>query len=438
MLWACLIVGELPRPHALDVFRNVATFVRGLPEEKRGPGITHTALAHFDKDVIGGLLGAICPEPSMRELLRPLLLLHGLPARKVWQDFLQTEPDSSDWDVLKKAVALTLDHQSQAATDCRWARVICMIAADRMRFFADLKETATELIKYPAYGDMAKVRPSVRATEIGMTLPEQISRKWANAFWKQCLEDTYCAPAAVESQRSSFSVGTTTDRLYQAREDLRGHFHTTLQTSAVDPKHDSTFGLAFYSLAVLQDLLQVSVGSSIVGRIALRALIESYITLGYLKAKDAPDLWTAYRNYGAGQTKLAFLKIDQASPPPGFIDSATLKLLANEDVWLEFQDINLGHWANTNLRKMSEEAGLKGEYDKFYDWTSGFVHGQWGCVRNAVFTTCLNPLHRLHRIPRSEAAVLPDVVPDAVYLGDKILEFVDEIYPQFRVRLRVD
>ena len=48
-------------------------------------------------------------------------------------------------------------------------------------------------------------------------------------------------------------------------------------------------------------------------------------------------------------------------------------MLANEDTWLEYQDIDFGAWANKNLRAMSEEVGAKDVYDRYYDWPSS----QW-------------------------------------------------------------
>ena len=95
-------------------------------------------------------------------------------------------------------------------------------------------------------------------------------------------------------------------------------------------------------------------------------------------------------------------------------------------------DIDLSHWDQTDLRKMSEEAGVKDVYDQFYDWTSAFTHGNWCAIRDAVFDTCGNPLHRYHRIPRESIRALPDVVPDACQLVDKVLKVVSELYPEFR------
>ena len=65
---------------------------------------------------------------------------------------------------------------------------------------------------------------------------------------------------------------------------------------------------------------------------------------------------------------------------------AKLEMLANEDTWLEYQDIDFGSWANKNLRTMSEEVCVKDVYDRYSDWPSGFVHGNWGSTsRRSVY-----------------------------------------------------
>jgi len=109
--------------------------------------------------------------------------------------------------------------------------------------------------------------------------------------------------------------------------------------------------------------------------------------------------------------------------------------LANEDRWLEFVSIDLGHWAATDLRKLSEDSGVKPDYDRLYPWTSAFTHGNWAAVRNSCFDLCINPLHRLHRRLRSDTADLGDVVADACELVDKILDTVDSLYPGFTQRV---
>jgi len=110
--------------------------------------------------------------------------------------------------------------------------------------------------------------------------------------------------------------------------------------------------------------------------------------------------------------------------------------IANEDKWLEFVPINLGHWESANLRKMSEEIGLKETYDKFYNYTSGFIHANWGGIRESVFEKCLNPLHRFHNIPTATSlSFLSNVTDDSLEILNNILECLSIAYPKFTFRI---
>jgi len=149
-----------------------------------------------------------------------------------------------------------------------------------------------------------------------------------------------------------------------------------------------------------------------------------------LLCKDQPDLWQSYRDYGNSQAKLSFLKIDELEKKPNFVDIKTLEALANEDMWMELQSIEIGQWAKSDLRTMSISAGVKDAYDTYYSWISAFSHSQWSPVRDSIFQTCLNPLHRLHRIPLQAPRQHPSVLSDAYSLISKILELIDGAYSE--------
>ena len=109
--------------------------------------------------------------------------------------------------------------------------------------------------------------------------------------------------------------------------------------------------------------------------------------------------------------------------------------IGNEDFWEEMVPVDVGHWATADLRKLTEEVGLKAEYDRYYGWTSGFVHGQWGPIRESVFRTCLNPLHRGHRCPyENDPEQLPPVTIDMEHCLNSIFSDVDRAYPSFGAR----
>ncbi|MDZ7766918.1 MAG: DUF5677 domain-containing protein [Melioribacteraceae bacterium] len=138
---------------------------------------------------------------------------------------------------------------------------------------------------------------------------------------------------------------------------------------------------------------------------------------------------------GAGQAKLSFIKLDTLENKPKYVDVETLRELANEDVWQEFLSINVGHWENSNLRKISQDADLKDIYDNYYSWTSSFTHANWGALRSSVYTFCGNPLHRLHRVPKNIDIDMPSIIDDAVNFVNKIIELVSKKYPGLDAKL---
>ncbi|MBW4490220.1 MAG: hypothetical protein KME12_20760 [Trichocoleus desertorum ATA4-8-CV12] len=438
MLWVTLLITHLPREHALEIFRKIADYIFKLPEEEKFSNITHSGLAKLSPNRLEHFLEFFMSDPTCKKALSPLLLLKTLPAYDHWAEFLSNGEAQPSWEALMDAVANTLDHQSQAATDCRWVRVLCMMTAGKLRFPASLEETAKGIAYYPEYGDLAQVRPSIRSSEGALSSLDVVANTdWPQEFWKHCLSETPCFPINFSKAHENLVVGTSRERLQQVRELLIEHCYSTTDTSAVDARHDTLFGLAFYCLDLMEELLRIGNSQSIMGRTALRTIVECYITLAYLVHKNDVELWKAYRVFGAGQAKLTFLKLNEAELQPSYVDIEALEHLANEDMWQEFLPINIGHWEKTNLRQMSEVAGVKDIYDRFYSWTSTFLHGHWGAVRNTVFDTCGNPLHRLHRIPRTSSQLLPDVIPDGCELIDKILGLVSVVYPEFSCQISI-
>jgi hypothetical protein len=158
-----------------------------------------------------------------------------------------------------------------------------------------------------------------------------------------------------------------------------------------------------------------------------------------LARRDDAELWRKFRDYGYGQAKLAYLKMLETEELPSYVTLESLEALANEDVWHEFQEVHIGNWADSDLRSISEAHGIKADvYDRYYDWSSAFVHCNWAAMRDAEYDLCLNPLHRLHRILSTAPKALPDVIADAAVLTNRILELVDGLYPEFRNRLATE
>jgi len=376
--------------------------------------------------------------------LAPLRLVDCLPDKIHWERCLKMPDAEAGYQKLAAAVAETFDHQSEKSTDIRWIKLMYLIVVGKVQFSGEMSERLEEYRLYPNKGDMRAVRPSIRASEIGFRQFEfgenlaagvELPPDHREDFWREMKSKTICIAAEKFTPPSAAQkdVSREVADVFQA---LQNHFDETISTTAPDARHDGAFGLSLYAVSLLLNAA-VGYGHEVTeGRIILRSIVEAFITLQYLAAKDDAALWQQYRQYGAGQAKLAFLKNIREDEVPSFVDLKLIEQLANEDMWMEFQDIQLGNWANLNLRKMAEDAGVLETYNKFYDWASGYTHGHWTAVRNAVFVNCMNPLHRFHRIPGPPIVGMPSITPDAASLINRMLDTLSKLYPTFKPRLR--
>lgn len=444
MLWAVLITEVFTRKDYLNCLRALAILCRewfvtkefikesvATPDPEAGINfgivVDQTTLADISDDRFQQFIAIILRHPLGYAALRPLLLVESLPGLERWKKALGVEATSDDWQTLGKAIAGVLDHQSEASTDIRWFKVILPIISGHMFYPVSMAERLEELRLFPDKGDMRSVRPHIRSSE--MMVRRNPPSAWIQEFWAELQKKTGCIDPAPEGY--SF-VETVIDpkRLYATRLEVIQRFEDNITAKRADARLDSAFGLVLYGLSIAEELGFHRIQVRITGRLALRALVEANITLRYLAQKDEENLWKSYRVYGAGQAKLAFLKAQEIEGNlPPFIDEEALHQIANEDAWQEYLDIDIGHWANSNLRKLAIECGAKDLYDKYYDWASTYAHSHWGAIRDTNFITCHNPLHRLHRIPRLDHRALNSVEADVIELVNQMLDVLDGLYP---------
>ncbi len=439
MLWAALIISHNERDTALIHFRNVVDCLTDFSDNDQPQDLTLTALSKIQPHILEGIVGALCSDDDVNLSLSPLTLFPNLPGGNIWIENLYEQLSSTKWDLLRAAIVKCYDHQSQESTDCRWLRLLFQTVRGKMHFAPHLQHNMDEYLDYPYYGDMRKVRPSIRAAEgvldklYGTGIETNI---WIKQFWQTCLINSPCEKLVLSMEQKRTCNSININKIDEIILQLKEHCNKNRLDSAINPRFDTIFGISLYLLQIFREIVKNQMQNTILGRTALRSIVECFITLRYLCKNDNPDLWLAYRNYGSGQVKLALLKFDEIGECPNFVNQSTLKLNINYDRGEEFLPINLGNWEQTSLRDMSEKSGTKKEYDLYYTITSGFVHGMWEAINEATFEYCGNPLHRFHRIPITGCPQLNDVIPDATILINKILEDVDKQYPQFPYRLR--
>jgi len=446
MLWAVLLAGVLERRHYLNLLRKVAVrcrswFVledddqsveREVPDPETGLDfsivVDQTKLAEVSDEEFHGFISIPLAHPLGYAALRPILLVDDLPEITRWKREIGVEPVRSDWNTLAFAIAKAMDHQSEASTDIRWFKVIITIISGRMQFPPSFAEQLEEIRLFPDKGDMRSVRPTIRAMEMSMRRSRPAG--WISKFWTQALRDTRCIDPSEGQGYTFIDTGIDPDTIYAARDSVIERFRQNMQAERVDARLDSAFGLVLYGLSILEEIGMHRIHTRIIGAVSLRALAEVCITFRYLSQVDSPAMWQSYRVYGAGQAKLAFLKTQQTHCDlPNFLDESALHSIANEDIWQEFLNIDVGHWASSNLRKLATDCCAKDIYDKYYDWSSGFIHGNWAAIRDTNFVSCHNPLHRLHRIPRVAHRSLNSVEPDAIGLINDMIAVLESLFP---------
>lgn len=437
VLWAVILTAALKRHEYLDVFARISARAQRIGWEKM-KGIEHTALANLQADTFDELMEPVFRTAHMRDSISLLLLFDTLPDRAHWERNLKMPRGEPSLDLLSNAVAGCIDHQSAPSTDCRWLRLIISVVLERMVFNKGMEERVRQLFDYPNLADKDQLGGFIRSGE--MTEPlERAEPVWPRLFWEECWRKTECIHVGRQSPRLLATDGISRKISDLYREVGQRFFEVQMHTG-LDARADAVFGLTLYALYLGLALIHEGAEARLEGRLIIRALTECFITLAYLIHRDDPKLWRAYREHGNGQAKLAYLKLYELEDDelPNHVTRDELERLANEDMWQEFTNIDLGQWAGTDLRKMSIEAGVKEVYDKYYGWPSAFVHGQWTAVRDTVFDLCVNPLHRFHRIPASPRMNMGSVAPDGVKLLNLVLDKFAEAYPPFKGRIRFE
>lgn len=197
------------------------------------------------------------------------VLLHfdDLPGKERWHAIASKASDS--FDLLKRAVAITLWHQTQEATDCRWMKVLAALLSRSLMLPSE--QLLREILEYPNFNDQRKVRPLIRSTEggvLGMTPP---SSHWPERFWRQAFEltreDHVRYSAAVPANVAILTV----DQSRRVREALRLHSEATTNDTDIDARHEAVFGFAHYALTLLNEALSLQNASSVSGRLILRS-----------------------------------------------------------------------------------------------------------------------------------------------------------------------
>ena len=167
-----------------------------------------------------------------------------------------------------------------------------------------------------------------------------------------------------------------------------------------------------------------------VAPVMLRTMIETHLNLAWILQDPVPRA-DAFIEYGLGQAKLT-LEHRRAQLQERGLDPDDDLLVQESTTWLEQQrrsfltPVNVGHWAEKDLRHLADEVGEGSLYRLSYVPFSASVHSQWYHVARYNLTICQNPLHGFHRVPgAADRPWITNLYISAKYLS-RTLAVIDE------------
>lgn len=151
----------------------------------------------------------------------------------------------------------------------------------------------------------------------------------------------------------------------------------------------------------------------LVGHSLLRMMIETLIVTKWI-CVDLDARCTMYVNHGLGQARLFGENLRKLVDEEGDDDGTISQMADAQFAWVEgqkmlqFVDINLGNWADIDLRKMAHEVGCDDIYKFGYLVFSASVHGAWNHTGMTDVRPCQNSLHKYHLIGAPERTIVSE------------------------------
>ena len=261
MLWAALILASTERNRAFDEFKRILDFVAGHKRKAELNNLSISGIAELQGELRQEVIKFITDNRETARALSTLTMFEDLPGKDDWEGSLSDfQPNI---ELLMTAVANTLYHQSPASTDCRWLWTMGVAAAGQLRLNRSLEALTETMLNYPDLEPGAPEGARIRAAEGGLAGLMSPESKWPTAFWQETWESTPCFMLANDSATKEIETATTRQEINGLTSKLKEHWENTHSTTAIDAKHDAMFGMAFYALRVLTEMMAFGTSNGI-------------------------------------------------------------------------------------------------------------------------------------------------------------------------------
>lgn len=286
MLWACALAGNLKRDTYLEIFRSVAATASDAFGDDKDSTLGHNYLSTTDFAAFNAAFRPLIDIDECRPILRALASVEVLPDIEHWR--LVAEPEAEfagAFEILANAVAATLDHQSEAATDVRWIKVAFFMISGRMHFADGMAEQVENIWEFPNKGDLRSVRPSIRAAEMvlrqiecGEQKPERIPNINSEDIWRYFYDKSKCI-IGPERKYESLDLGNLFREVVDISEALRSHYFQNQSSTLPNPRLEGAIGIALSACSILGQMCLLKSDRYQIGRFALRVVFEAFIII---------------------------------------------------------------------------------------------------------------------------------------------------------------
>lgn len=352
--------------------------------------------------------------------LAPLLSLYpecpvtGLRSGSTPDGVLQEE-----WvEYFKPIMEVLLDRTSKQATVVQTTATYIMFVTGVLKVVQTIQIPHLDVIfEYPDTPESRKLASFVRAnlnSFVGLSRKDEGST-WPKYFWRTGYRISACDTVATHSGEVRSSIDLTNLASITADYDtrLKAELSEAWSRCALDlavplPGEVQAALIARQARFAVALVTEPNLWAYDIGRIILRCMVDTHITLAWLIKKGRTDHYERYVEYGLGQEKLLMehlnTRLDESSPKA----SDLKRQIEGMGQWINSQlatwllPVNVGSWTDKSVRDLAQEADCKDIYALAYAPYSTVVHGSWNAVAKLNLSLCVNPLHKLHRVPNFE------------------------------------
>lgn len=431
-LWLALILDHYGRTTGFEKAGAILYSVSTINSELLQPKLS--ALFNMNTELQEKVYKTICRYIAP-DILAPLTVVYRMEQYQLFNDFFYNPQISVEEriSVIENIIRRYYPHQSFKATDLRFLALSLQLFNGRICISKDCSVTAEALknYAYTSHEDerMQMYRPAIRNIE-GAVEMEAKNPSFVKHFWSEIGMLSQCKPMMIEFKKDERKV---TDYISDTKDVLKFVLFSNKEKSLTDSKFTVVIGSTNYALRIFNEVIDNKLNNLIMGRHAVRTMIEVYIMLKYLlkKEHEKPNVWREYQMYGISKYKLILLKAreNNAVADERHIVTPIIDAIVNEKMWEEFIDIDLRYFDQQGIREKSTYVDEKELYDLYYDYDSNYAHGLWGAVRESAMLSCDNPAHQFHNVPDIDAVqLLPSVQTDCEMIMKKIMNLVNNLY----------